>query len=321
MQSVTSEMYRSFARVEARDISPIYCEWASSVAEDSEVLAVIETLPWGKRQPNLIFAAARLKGAPVGPYREFRAWILDHWSDVEPVVRERSTQTNEAGRCAVLLPVLSRLEGPLALIEAGASAGLCLYPDKYSYRYDTGEGIIGLDPAEGLSTVELPCRIDPKSVPHRIPEVVARVGVDVNPLDVSDPAQVEWLETLVWPEHDSRRRRLQAARKIVAADPPNLVRGDLLNVVPSLVAQAPHGSRPVVFHSAVLVYLEAERRARFVDLMQSMPEVTWISNEGEHVLPTIKTKLAGPANGRTVVSVNGTPLAFVGAHGQSYEAL
>lgn len=222
---------------------------------------------------------------------------------------------------SLMQSVTSEMYRSFARVEAGASAGLCLYPDKYSYRYDTGEGIIGLDPAEGLSTVELPCRIDPKSVPHRIPEVVARVGVDVNPLDASDPAQVEWLETLVWPEHDSRRRRLQAARKIVAADPPNLVCGDLLNVIPSLVAQAPHGSRPVVFHSAVLLYLEAEQRARFVDLMQSMPEVTWISNEGEHVLPTINTKLTGPANGRTVVSMNGTPRAFAGSHGQSYEAL
>ena len=44
-------------------------------------------------------------------------------------------QTNEAGRCAVLLPVLAALPQPLALLEVGASAGLCLYPDRYAYRY------------------------------------------------------------------------------------------------------------------------------------------------------------------------------------------
>ena len=42
----------------------------------------------------------------------------------------RSTQTNEAGRCAALLPVLALLPQPLALLEVGTSAGLCLFPDR-----------------------------------------------------------------------------------------------------------------------------------------------------------------------------------------------
>jgi hypothetical protein len=321
MQSATSEVYRSFANVEARGVSPVYFDWAVSIAEDPDVLGLIESLPRHKRQPNLVFAAARLKGAPVEPYAGFRSWLVPHWEEVEPVIRERSTQTNEAGRCAVLLPVLSELEGPLALIEAGASAGLCLYPDKYSYRYDTGDGIVSLDPPEGPSTVELPCRIDPGSVPHRLPQVVCRSGVDLNPLDVGDPSEIEWLEALVWPEHDARRTRLSAAAAIAAAEPPTLLRGDLLETIPSLVDQAPRGSRTVVFHSAVLVYLEPDRRSRFVELMRSMPDVTWISNEGERIIPDIAEQLTKPANGKTVIAVDGVPRALVGPHGQAYEPL
>lgn len=321
MQSTASEVYRRFADVEARGVSPVYFEWASSIAEDADVLGLIESLPRHKRQPNLVFAAARLKGAPVGRYGEFRSWLVPHWAEVEPVIRERSTQTNEAGRCAVLLPVLNELDGPLALIEAGASAGLCLYPDRYSYRYDTGEGIVSLDPPGGPSTVELPCRIDSGSVPRRLPEVVSRAGVDLNPLDVGDPSQAEWLEALVWPEHDARRTRLKAAAAVAAAEPPTLVRGDLLDTIPALVARAPRGARVVVFHSAVLVYLEPDRRSRFVELMRSMPEVTWVSNEGEHVLPDIAEQLTKPADGRTVLAVDGVARALVGPHGQSYEPL
>lgn len=321
MQSPTADVYRRFARLEAREVSPVFFDWASSIAEDAEVLDLIESLPRHKRQPNLVFAAARLEGAPVGPYAGFRPWLLAHWADVEPVVLERSTQTNEAGRCAVLLPALSELEGPLALIEAGASAGLCLYPDKYSYRYDTGDRIVSLDPGDGPSTVELSCRIDPASIPERLPKVVSRAGVDLNPLDVRDPSQVEWLETLVWPEHDARRIRLRAAAAVASAGPPTLVRGDLIETIPTLVAKAPLGARVVVFHSAVLVYLEPERRARFVELMRSLPEVTWVSNEGEHVLPIVAEQLKVPANGRTVVAVNGRPRALAGPHGQSYEPL
>ena len=65
--------------------------------------------------------------------------------------------------------------------------------------------------------------------PARVPEVVWRAGIDLNPLDVTDPADVAWLEALIWPEQSDRRERLRAAIAVVAADPPILVRGDLLD--------------------------------------------------------------------------------------------
>ncbi|WP_231567799.1 hypothetical protein [Sinomonas humi] len=52
-----------------------------------------------------------------------------------------------------------------------------------------------------------------------------------------------------------------------------------------------------------------------------MPDVTWISNEGEHVIPSVAEQLTRPANGKTVVAVDGVPRALVGPHGQSYERL
>ena len=71
-----------------------------------------------------------------------RDTVLVRWSEVSATMRSRSTQTNEVGRCATLLPVLGGLEGPLALLEVGASAGLCLHPDRWSYRYLDDAGAI-----------------------------------------------------------------------------------------------------------------------------------------------------------------------------------
>ena len=48
----TAENYRRFAEREARGKSPLYEELAAGIAADDEVLAVIDTLPPGKRQPN-----------------------------------------------------------------------------------------------------------------------------------------------------------------------------------------------------------------------------------------------------------------------------
>jgi len=316
-----AETYRRFARIEARGVSPIYDEWASSIADDDAIASRIASLPGIKRQPNLVFAAARLLGAPVRSYAPLREWLMTRWDDVVPVVLSHATQTNEAGRCAVLLPVLSSFDEPLALIEAGASAGLVLYPDRYGYRYETADGIRSLDPVSGPSAVRLPCEIDAAHVPTRLPDVAWRAGADLNPIDVEDAASVEWLEALVWPEHDERRARLHAAARIAAADPPRIVAGDIVDAVPRLVEEAPPGARIIVFHSAVLVYLTPERRAAFVELMRSLPAVTWISNEGAGVLPDITRKVRADIAGRTILAVDGEPVALVGPHGQSFEGL
>src|SRR5207253_1710094 len=66
----------------------------------------------------------------------FRCLIHEHADEVGALMMTRSTQTNEPARCATLLPVLARLPPPLALLEVGAAAGLCLLPDCYAYDYD-----------------------------------------------------------------------------------------------------------------------------------------------------------------------------------------
>jgi hypothetical protein len=316
-----ADLYLRFAEFEARGVSDTYFEWALSIAADEEVIARISALPGIKRQANLVFAAARHLGAPVGPYMPFREWLLEHWESVVPVIMARSTQTNEAGRSAVLLPVLSRLDGPLALIEAGASAGLVLYPDRYSYRYDVEGEVVHLDPADGPSRVNLACAIDRESVPSRLPDIAWRAGADLNPLDVRDPHELAWLETLVWPEHDARRERLHNAAALAALDPPNLVRGDILETIPNLVQSAPAGTHVVVMHSAVLVYLAPARRQEFAELMMSMDNVTWVSNEGPGVMPRIGGQVEIPIAGRTVIAISGRAVALAGPHGQSYMAL
>lgn len=184
----TTDRFRRFAETEARGESPCYEEWALGVAADPEVLALLDALPEPKRQPNLVFTAARYTGIPAGPYPAFREALLAEWATIREVMLARRTQTNEPGRCAVLLPLLAALPPPLALLEVGASAGLCLFPDRYSYRYDDR-------PVLGDGAVVLDCNTTgPVPFPAAVPEVVWLAGVDLNPLDVNDSGDVRWLE-------------------------------------------------------------------------------------------------------------------------------
>jgi Uncharacterized protein conserved in bacteria (DUF2332) len=316
----TVSWYRWFAENEAPGRSALFEEWAYGVAGDTEILNLLGQLPRPKRQPNLLFACSRLVGCPLAPFAEWREWLVANWDAVRDQMLVRGTQTNEPRRCAVLLPVLAQVPGPFALLEVGASAGLCLYPDRYSYSYDGRR----IDPADGPSPVLLECATTGNPpIPTALPEIVWRAGLDLNPLDVSDPDDTQWLETLIWPEQHERRARIRAAMDIVRADPPRIVTGDAIDDLPALVAEAPDGIPLVIVSSAAIVYLMPEPRTRFIDYVRSL-DATWISNEGAGIVPVAAAKLNGrvpPVTGQMLLSVNENPKAFTGPHGDRLDWL
>ncbi|SCF39598.1 DUF2332 domain-containing protein [Micromonospora mirobrigensis] len=304
----TAETYARFATAEARGVSPAYERLALAVSRDPELLALLDTLPPAKRQPNLLFGVVRLLGGPVDDPAAFHDWTVANWPAVEEQIRVRATQTNEIGRCAVLLPVLAELPQPLALLEVGASAGLNLYPDRYAYRYG--------DHRLGTGEPVLDCELTGTAPPTRLPEVVWRAGLDLNPLDVTDPADVAWLDALIWPEHTHRRERLRAAAPVAAAEPPLLVRGDLVDDLPTLAAKAPAGATLVVFHSSVLYQVPRPRREAFVELVRDLPG-HWIAAETPEVLPHAQLPEPPDDGMRNVLALDGRPLAWTAGHGQS----
>jgi hypothetical protein len=278
--------YERFA-TDAAD-SPCFADWSRRIAADDEVVAWISTLPGIKRQPNLVLAAARWHGVPApGPYDGLRDALLGDDGTIRATILTRATQTNEVGRLATLTPLLARLgPGPLALVEAGASAGLCLYPDRWSYEWHTEHGTVTAGEGPRLTT-----RVaGPFPADVRLPEVAWRRGVDLHPLSVDDADQMAWLANLVWPEQEERRQRLRTAVEIARTDPPRIVTGDLLEELPALVEEAAAYGTVVVFHSAVVAYLDEGDRRRFHQVIAGLVAAGrchWVSNEGRQVLPEV----------------------------------
>ncbi len=287
----TAGNYLLFAQVEAAVRSPDYETLARAVAEDQVVLAFLDRLPSAKRQPNLLFASARaVLGEPATP-ATLHDLVAQRPALLRHVMASRRTQTNEAARCAVLLPALALLDGPLALLEVGAAAGLTLFPDVYSYDYE-GRFLAGID---GEAPV-LQCRaIGPVPIPSRLPDVVWRAGIDLQPLDVTDDDDVAWLSCLVWPGEADRSERLEQAVAAVRKRPPTIHRGDLLDDLHQVSAEVPPGATLVVYHSAVLAYVSEEKRRAFASAVSELGAL-WLSNEGDGVLNCIGVGLRAPGS-------------------------
>ena len=141
----------------------------------------------------------------------------------------RRTQTNEIGRSALFVPSLGELAaecGPLAHVDVGASAGLNLLIPHYDFVYDPGGAVMT------GSTVRITCSTrGDVPVPSTHPPIAAAIGLDTDPIDVSDPLQARWLEACVWPDQVERFERLGAAIEIANRVGVDVRPGDAIDTV------------------------------------------------------------------------------------------
>ena len=310
------ERYARFARDEAPGRSALYAGWAAGVAESPRVAEILARIPATRRQPPLVFAVSRMLGAPEEDFPAWEEWLIGHADELVAEASRRSLQTNEPQRCAALLPALSMVEGPVALLELGASAGLCLYPDRYSYRFAGGPH---LDPADGPSRVVLECDAagDP---PLRMPDVVWRAGIDLEPLDATDPGDRRFLTALVWPGEAGRAARIAAALDIAAAQPPLLIAGDASDpdVLAEAAARAPRGATLVVTTPGVLPHIPHAGRERLISAVRDLAAV-WISIDPPGLHSAWDPPVDPATWGGFVLGMDGVPLAAVDPLGGSVE--
>ena len=89
-------------------------------------------------------------------------------------------------------------------------------------------------------------------LPVRFPECVFRLGIDLHPVDLTDPIERRWFESLIWPEHVRRRQLASAAIGELHRDPPRIVKGDATEALGAQLDQVPTDTSLVVYNSAAL---------------------------------------------------------------------
>ncbi len=341
--STVAETFNQFARSVYHDRSPLYERLALRVAEDPEILAIAAYARKGTALPNLFFGAVHLlllKGVkhPLSAfylsltttparldysYPYFRSFALEHQEEIRKIISTRLVQTNDVGRCAVLVPafeiITRQTKGrSLSLVEAGASAGLTLLWDHYGYNYGAG-----LRCGDLASRVQIECSLHGDKrppLPVKFPRIAFRVGVDLNPINLNDAESVLWLRALVWPEHQKRSKMLQTAVQLARQQRPRVVQGDARELLPDMLDRVREEEILCVVHSFVLSFLSQETRDQLSEIVARAAKrrpVFLVSMEWYEPWERAQLWLTRYDGGRE----NSTTLAYCGSHGEWLEWL
>ena len=265
--------------------SPLYQSLCKVVAQDPSTLELLTQRQTGQQASFLFFGAVHylLLSGVQHPLRNFYPSLVDrvtaspgeagpflldfcrtYRDPLETLIRTRLVQTNVVKRAAGLLVALRtvRMRGieRVHLIEVGTSAGIHLHVDQY--RYLMGDRVFGQQNAKVIIETQWRGKQPPPDFDER-PQIVSRIGIDLHPVDATDPRERLWLRALVWPENQHEADQLSAALESVASDPPTIIAGDAIDVCPTLGKRLPSGEARIVFHAATRMHVPAERRAAF----------------------------------------------------------
>ncbi|MFD3399087.1 DUF2332 domain-containing protein [Kribbella sp. NPDC058693] len=234
--------------------------------------------------------------------------LVEMTEAVVGVVSGRKVRGNVGGNHAVLYPAIAEVArrvgaGAIGLIDVGCSAGFNLNVDRAGITYGNGQTL-----GNPSSPVQVSASIvKEQAVPtHAMPEVVARIGIDPEPIDTSDADEARWLRACLPPDQPEQIARLEGELELAASAPPFLMQGDALELLPDALARVPADALPVVTTTWALSDLPLESRLRFLQCLDAAATnrpVAWVSVEGVGVAPAIPTFGDRPASGHSIIGL------------------
>jgi hypothetical protein len=302
------DYWEYFVAETQRADAPLYTQIVRGIAGDKELKELAARVQKGQPPANILLAAVHyllLRGsehplrtfypnlnggkriADEDAFPLFKDFVNTNIADLLPLIETGVTNTNEVARSSALhagfRAVASEAGEPLHLIEIGPSAGLNLLWDCYRVRYRRGESLLDVGPADAALTVECQLRGDKNPPSGPSPRIASRVGLERNPVDLSDPAQRAWLQALVWPDQLIRFTRLEKAIELFRANPVQIHAGDALALLPDAIAQVPEGQPLCIYHTYVVYQMSEELREALdsILIMASLRRPIWrLSCEG-----------------------------------------
>ena len=194
-------------------------------------------------------------------------------------------QTNETRRSIALLAAFlhfaQQWQGEIDLLEIGASAGLNMNWDLYTYK--TKSWTWG---AEGPVQIDTDWNGPPP--PLADINVRTRAACDLNPLDISDETQRLQLKSYIWPDQPERLARFDGAVALARETGVHVERADAAPWLAQKLNARAADAATIVYHSVFLQYPPREAREAIVDAITeagaratSSAPLAWVRLEPE----------------------------------------
>lgn len=292
MGEAVVDYWNFFAEDARRRDAHLYVRFAEGVGQDTALREFASNTRPGQPAPLILFAAVHyllLRGArhklrrfypnlnggtaTVGedPFPAFRDFVEEHRDELATLIATRVTNTNEVGRSGLLhagfRAAAAEAGEPLHLIEIGPSAGLNLIWDRYGVRYSRGAEVCAIEPQNPALVIDVALRGETIPPLGRTPTVASRVGLELNPVDLGDMTQRDWLRALVWPDHVARFRRLEAALEAYAHVKPEIRAGDALALLPDALHAIPEDQPVCIYHTLVIYQFSASMREALENIL------------------------------------------------------
>jgi hypothetical protein len=308
MSDKSFDYWEFFAAECERAGAPLYVRIVRGICGDAEIKALAARCKAGQPPANILLAAVHfllLRGAqhPLrrfypslngghrvegeDPFPHFRDFVGAHRGELMPLIESGVTNTNEVARCSALhagfRTIAAEAGEPLNLIEIGPSAGLNLNWDRYRIRYLRNGEAFESGPPDAALLID--CELRGSNVPPHgsSPKVASRVGLELNPVDLSDPYWRDWLKALIFPDHVARFARLEQAIELFRHRPAEIRAGDALANLADAIARLPEDQPVVVYHSFVIYQFSEEMREALDNIltMAGLGRTVWrLSLEG-----------------------------------------
>lgn len=284
--------YWDFFIADAKKIqAPLYARFGEGIREDEDLKALAARAKPGQPHGNMIMGAVHfllLRGAdhpirrhyrdldghpPEGedPFPLFKDFVNMRRDAVAHLIESRVTNTNEVGRSAVLHPGFRALtkeaDKPLHLVEIGPSAGLNMIWDRYGMHYmRDGAAVATINPDASLT---IGCELRGERTPpfDVTPRVGGRVGLELNPVDLANDDDRDWLRALMWPDQVPRMRRLERAIELFAKEKPPIRYGNALDLLPEALAEIPPDRTACVYHTIAVYQFSTEMKQTLEDIL------------------------------------------------------
>ena len=292
MSETPSDYWAFWSNDVRRTGCELYARLATVIGNSERLRAIASHASQGQPPANLILAAVHfllfrsadhplhafyptLGGRQAADDQNLSALFTDfverHSAEIVRLVETRVTNTNEVGRSALLHAGFRELAKesprPLHLIEIGASAGLNLVWDSYGVLYQRDGKVAAA--AGANSELLLECQLRSERLPPAgtLPAVKRRLGLELNPVDLSNQDDRDWLRALVFPTDVGRLNRLERAMALFANASPEIRHGDALDLLPDALAEATPDVTLCVYHTIVLYQFSREQKEALESLL------------------------------------------------------